>query len=171
MQNQSKQMVHRGQLQIAETLIAVSLMLVLGLLLISAANKLNSSPTDFSYLDKMGLDILGTADETNLLRPTIYLFGKSSYLMEYNIHYDLLYDFFRSSITENLGYALIAHQIMNGTIESNYNVIIGTTSEITAQQYGGNGVVINYYLGSYSSAAYGQFFNQYLVKLFLWEKI
>ena len=42
---------------------------------------------------------------------------------------------------------------------------------VEALQKGGNGILVSYFLGSFTSADYGQFINQLTVELYLWEKI
>lgn len=163
--------VRRGQLQIAETLIAVSLMLVLALLLINAA-ELTSSPTGkLSNLDQSASDILATADEAGILRPVVYLYGDPRYEVDYTFYQNLLNDYFSSVLTQNIDYALIAHEIINGTIKSDFFSLIGSPAKIIALKQGGEGVIANYHLGSFTSATFGQYSTHYLVQLYLWEKI
>jgi hypothetical protein len=159
---------HRGQLQIAETLIAVSLMLVLALLLISASQQITPA-TDLSYLDQEATDILASADEVGLLRPVIYLYGSNS--ADYHQSQDVLEDYFSAILSANIGFALIAHEILNSTVSSNYFTVIGSPANIGALQEGGKAVIANYFLGSFNSAKYGLFSTQYLVQLYLWEMI
>jgi hypothetical protein len=161
----------KGQLQIAETLIAVSLMLVLALLLISAAELSISPSSELSDLDQTASDILATADEAGLLRPVVYLFGNSRYEIEFLSYQNLLDDYISSVLSQNLDYAMIAHEIVNGTIKSEYSILIGSPGNIGALQQGGEGVIANYYLGSFTSATFGQYSNQFFVQLYLWEKI
>ncbi|MFX0049867.1 MAG: hypothetical protein ACFFAJ_10420 [Candidatus Hodarchaeota archaeon] len=161
----------KGQLQIAETLIAVSLMLVLALLLISAAEMAFSPSSELSGLDQTASDILATADEAGLLRPVVYLFGSSRYETEFLSYQNLLDDYFSSVLSQNLDYIMISHEIVNGTIKSEYSVLIGTSANIGALQQRGECVIANYYLGSFASATFGQYSTQFFVKLYLWEKI
>jgi hypothetical protein len=162
---------HRGQLQIAETLIAVSLMLVLALLLINAAEHIITPSSSISHLDQTATDTLITADESGMLRPVVYLFGDSRYNNEYSYYRSLLIDYLNTVLFENIGCTLVAHEINNGTIDSDYFTLIGSSSNILALEKGGEGVVANYFLGSFTSATFGQFFQQYLVQLYLWEKV
>jgi hypothetical protein len=92
----TRRSVHRGQLQIAETLIAVSLMLVLALLLISSADQLVQKSDDTAILDRMATDILATADEVGFLRPVVYLYNDTSRVAEYVNHRNLLDDYIAS---------------------------------------------------------------------------
>ncbi len=163
--------VRKGQLQIAETLIAVSLMLVLALLLISAAEFSFSPSSELSNLDQTASDILTTADEAGLLRPVVYLFNNPRYKIEYQSYSDQLDDYFSSILSQNLDYAMIAHEIVNSTIESEYIILIGSPANIGALQQGGEGVIANYYLGSFSSATFGQYSTQFFVQFYVWEKI
>ena len=73
-------------------------------------------------------------------------------------------------VSNNIDYALIAHEIINGTINENYFSLIGSSTALAALQKGGEGVVANYHLGSFTSAMFGQYSMQYLVQLYLWEK-
>ena len=161
---------HRGQLQIAETLVSVALMLVLALLLIAASSQTLSSYSNLTGLDQSATDILTAADEVGILRPTIYLYGDTKYEEEYSYYCDLLDDYILSMISNNIDYALIAHIIHNGTINEDYFSLIGSTTALTSLQQGGEAVVAKYHLGSFTSASFGQYTKQYLVKLFLWEK-
>jgi len=161
---------HRGQLQIAETLVSVALMLVLALLLIGATNQTLSSHSNLAGLDQSATDILATADEAGLLRPVIYLYGDTEYGEEYTYYQNLLDDYILSMVSNNIDYTLIAHIIDNGTINEDYFSLIGSITALTSLQQGGEGVVANYHLGSYTSATFGQFSTQYLVQLYLWEK-
>ncbi|MFX0171086.1 MAG: hypothetical protein ACFE9L_04130 [Candidatus Hodarchaeota archaeon] len=161
----------KGQLQIAETLIAVSLMLVLALLLISAAELSLSPSSELSNLDQTASDILATADEGGLLRPVVYLLSSSKYETEFLSYQNLLDDYISSVLSQNIDYAMIAHEIVNGTIKSEYSILIGSPANIGALQQGGEGVIANYYLGSFTSATFGQYSTQFFVQLYLWEKI
>ena len=161
---------HRGQLQIAETLVSVALMLVLALFLIAATNQTLSSYSNLVGLDQTATDLLTAADEAGLLRPTIYLYGDTKHTEEYSYYRNLLEDYFLSMIPNDIDYALIAHLADNGTINEDYFSLIGSTTALASLQQGGEGVVANYHLGSFTSPAFGQFSTQYLVQLYLWEK-
>ena len=161
----------RGQLQIAETLVAVSLLLVLALLLINAADQSLNSPKSYKFLDQTGYDILSTADEAGYLRPSIYLKFYPSYSNEANYFLNLLDTYITSILSDNYGFALITHDLINGVPSNSYTTILGSAADIAALQNGGDGVIVNYHLGSYTSADFGQFQNGYLVQLYLWEKI
>lgn len=166
-----KKSVHRGQLQIAETLVSVSLILVLALLLINATNQALKPSTDLTSLDLSATDILTNADEAGLLRPVVYLFGDSRYESNFTYYQNLLNDYISTIISETIGYALITHEIVDGSISSEYNLLIGSPTDIGALQQGGEGTVANYHLGSFTSSNFGRFSTQYLVQLYLWEKI
>lgn len=161
---------HRAQLQIAETLVSVALMLVLALLLIGATNQTLSSYSNLTGLDQSATDILSAADEAGLLRPVIYLFGDTRYGEEYSYYRNLLDEYIVTMVTNNIDYALIAHEINNGSINQGHFSLIGSSTALAALQQGGEGVVANYHLGSFTSATFGQHFTQYLVQLYLWEK-
>ncbi|MHA1971635.1 MAG: hypothetical protein ACTSW1_01510 [Candidatus Hodarchaeales archaeon] len=161
----------RGQLQIAETLVAVSLMLVLALLLISASNTSLKPDNKLSILDQTGYDLLNTADDIGYLRPTIYLFSVSDFSTEQSSYRQLLDEYISATLGDTIGYALTSHIFENNTLSDNYEVILGSSSDISALQNGGDGVIVNYFLGSFSSAQFGYYDNQYLVQLYLWEKI
>ncbi|MHA1214569.1 MAG: hypothetical protein ACTSPG_04690 [Candidatus Hodarchaeales archaeon] len=161
----------RGQLQIAETLVAVSLMLVLALLLISASNTSLSPDHSLNSLDQTGYDVLSTADDIGYLRPTIYLFSIPSFSTEQALYHQLLDELVSSTLSDTIGYALTSHIIENDTPSDDYEVILGSAADISALQYGGDGVIVNYLLGSFSSAQFGYYNTKYLVQLYLWEKI
>lgn len=161
----------RGQLQIAETLVAVSLMLVLALLLINAADQSLNPPQSYKFLDRTGYDVLSTADEAGYLRPSIYLKSNPSYSDEANYFINLLDTYITSILSDNYGFILIAHDLVSGVPSDSYTTILGSVADIAALQTGGEGIVVNYHLGSYTSAEFGQFQNGYLVKLYIWEKI
>lgn len=161
----------RGQLQIAETLVSVALMLVLALLLIGATNQTMSSYSNLAGLDQSATDILTAADEAGLLRPVVYLYGNARYGEEYSYYRNVLEDYILSMVPNNIDYSLIAHKIDNGTINEDYFSLIGSTTALASLQQGGEGVVANYHLGSFTSSMFGQFSTQYLVQLYLWEKL
>ncbi|MFW9855818.1 MAG: hypothetical protein ACFFFG_12205 [Candidatus Thorarchaeota archaeon] len=171
MRTAKRRSVHRGQLQISETLIAVSLMLVLALLLINSAERLVQQSEDTSSLDRMATDILTTADEAGILRPVIYLYNDTSFITEYVNYRNLLNDYIATILPVKTGYALLSHVVSNGTMDPNYVVHIGSGSEIGSLAEGGNSVTANYFLSSFASAALGQFRGQFVVRLYLWEKI
>jgi hypothetical protein len=160
----------RGQLQIAETLVSVALMLVLALLLIGATNQTLSSYSNLTGLDQSATDILTAADEAGLLRPVIYLYGDTRYGEDYSYFRNLLDEYIFTMVSNNIDYALIAHEIKNGTINQDYFSLIGSSTTLSALQQRGEGVVANYHIGSFTSATFGSYFTQYLVQLYLWEK-
>ena len=162
--------VHRGQLQIAETLVSVALMLVLAILLINATNQTLSSYSNLTSLDQSATDILTTADEAGLLRPVIYLYSDTRYETEYSSYRSLLDEYLSTFISDNIDYALIVHEVNDAEINPDYFSPIGSPTAIAALQQGGEGVVANYHLGSFTSATFGQYSTQYLVQLYLWEK-
>ncbi|MFX0122656.1 MAG: hypothetical protein ACFFAE_03405 [Candidatus Hodarchaeota archaeon] len=161
---------HRGQLQIAETLVSVALMLVLALILIGATNQTLSSYSNITGLDQSATDILTAADEAGLLRPVIYLYGDTAHEEEYSYYRNLLNEYIFIMVSNNIDYALIAHEINNGSINQDYFGIIGSSTALAALQQRGEGVVANYHLGSFTSATFGQYSTEYLVQLYLWEK-
>ncbi len=163
--------VHRGQLQIAETLVSVSLILVLALLLINATNQALIPYSGLTSLDLSATDILTNADEAGLLRPVVYLFSDSRYGTNFSTYQNLLNDYISTIFSESIGYALIAHKVTNGSIDPEYDLLIGSPTDIGALQKGGEGIVANYHLGSFTSSIFGRFYTQYLVQLYLWEKI
>ena len=160
----------RGQLQIAETLVSVSLMLILALLLINAADQVNKSQSGLENLQNTASDILLTADEANLLRPVIYLNGQIEYVTEYNYHLDVLNDFILLNLPEGVGFVLRMSEVQGQEILSPYIYLIGSQASISALQEGGEGVQSQYFVGSFTSSEYGQFTTHYLIDLYLWEK-
>ena len=163
--------VHRGQLQIAETLVSVSLMLVLALLLINATNQTLVPYSGLTSLDLAATDILTNADEAGFLRPVVYLFGDSRYGTNFSAYRNLLIDYISTIIPESIGYALTVQEVINGSIDPEYDLLIGSPTDIGALQQGGEGIVANYHLGSFTSSVFGRFYTQYLVQLYLWEKM
>lgn len=162
---------HRGQLQIAETLVSVSLMLVLALFLVNAATQAESPYSSLENLDRIASDILVTSDEAGLLRPVIYLYDDNVHETNYTYYRNSLDVFISTIISENIGYAMIAHEVINGSAAPNYFTLLGNSIEIIGLLNGGEGAVSNYFLGSFSSATFGLYYSQYLVRLYLWEKI
>ncbi len=162
---------HRGQLQIAETLVSVSLMLVLALFLVSAATQAESPYSSLENLDRVASDILVTSDEAGLLRPVIYLYSDNVHETNYTYYRNSLDVFISTIISGNIGYAMIAHEVINGSAALNYFTLLGNSIEIFGLLNGGEGAVCNYFLGSFSSATFGLYYSQYLVRLYLWEKI
>ena len=161
----------RGQLQIAETLVSVSLMLILALLLINAANQVNNSYSNTLNLQYTASDILFTADEAGLLRPVVFLHGQIEYLSDYTLNLEILTDYIDSSLTANIGFALRMRTVNNEVVSSEYIYLIGSQANIATLQQGSEGIIANYFTGSFSSAIYGNFDDQYLVDLYLWEKV
>ncbi|MHA2093691.1 MAG: hypothetical protein ACW98F_03575, partial [Candidatus Hodarchaeales archaeon] len=158
----------RGQLQIAETLVSVSLMLILALLLINAADQVNNSQSELENLRNTASDILLTADEANLLRPVIYLYDLIEFRTEFTSHLDILTDFIKLSLQEDLDFVLRMSQVQGQEILTPYIYLIGSQFSIVALQQGGDGVQSNYFVGSFTSSEYGQFTTHYLVELYLW---
>ena len=161
----------RGQLQIAETLVSVSLMLILALLLINAANQANNTYSDLTHLQHTASDILWTADEAGLLRPVVYLHNQAEFLSNYTSYLDNLNEYISSVLTYNLGFVLRISGISNDVIDNDYIYLIGVEGDIRALQQGQEGVQASYFVGSFSSAYYGLYTNQYLLELYIWEKI
>ena len=148
--------VHRGQLQIAETLVSVSLILVLALLLINATNQALEPSSDLTRLDLSATDILTNADEAGHLRPVVYLFGDSRYETNFSAYRNLLNEYISTIIPESIGYTLIAHKVTNGSTDPEYDLLIGSPTDIGALQQGGEAIVANYHLGSFTSSAFGR---------------
>jgi len=161
----------RGQLQIAETLVSVSLMLILALLLINTANQVKNSHSNIINLHQTASDILLTADEAGLLRPVVFLHGQSEYSSDYTASVKILGDFIDSILTANTDFALRMRAVVDQVVTSDYIYLIGSQSSIVALQQGSEGIIGNYYVGSFSSAIYGNFADHYLIDLYLWEKM
>jgi hypothetical protein len=161
----------RGQLQIAETLVSVSLMLILALLLINAANQVNNSYSNTINLQNAAADILLTADEAGLLRPVVYLYGQNEYFSDYTSSLEILTEYIDSSLTASIGFVLRMRTVNDEVVTSEYIYLIGSQANIAALQQGSEGIIANYFTGSFSSAIYGNFADHYLVDLYLWEKV
>jgi hypothetical protein len=161
----------RGQLQIAETLVSVSLMLILALLLINAANQANDSYRDLTILQKTASDVLISADDTGILRPVVYLRSSIDYQSEYLESKVILDELIKATFSDRVGYVLRIKQVINQTIDEEYIYLLGSHAEVLALQNGGEGTQASYFIGSYTSANYGIFSDQYLVELYVWEKI
>ena len=161
----------RGQLQIAETLVSVSLMLILALLLINAANQVNNSYSNTMNLQHAASDILLTADEAGLLRPVVFLYDQIDYYSDYTANLEILTDYIDSSLTANIGFVLRMRTVIDQVVTSEYIYLIGSQANIAVLQQGGEGIIANYFAGSFSSAIYGNFADQYLIDLYLWEKM
>ena len=161
----------RGQLQIAETLVSVSLMLILALLLINAANQINDSHSNIINLQQTASDVLLTADEAGLLRPVVFLYGQPEYHSDYISSIDLLRNYIDSNIGASTDFTLRMRMVVDQVVRTDYIYLIGSQSSIVALQQGSNGIVTNYYVGSFSSALYGNFADHYLIDLYLWEKL
>ena len=142
----------RGQLQIAETLVSVSLMLILALLLINTANQVNDSHSNIINLHQTASDILLTADEAGLLRPVVFLHDQSEYSSDYSASVKILGDFIDSILTANIDFALRMRAVVDQVVTSDYIYLIGSQSSIVALQQGSEGIIANYYVGSFSSA-------------------
>ncbi|MHA2175866.1 MAG: hypothetical protein ACXACP_01370 [Candidatus Hodarchaeales archaeon] len=161
----------RGQLQIAETLVSVSLMLILALLLINAANQTNISDRDLTSLQNTASDILITADDTGILRPVIYLRNSIEYQSEYLESVDILNELIKATLSNRIGFVLRMRQVANQIVENEYIYLLGSHADVIALQKGGEGTQAFYFVGSFTSSDYGTFFDNYLVELYVWEKI
>ena len=161
----------RGQLQIAETLVSVSLMLILALLLISAANQTINNQTGVKHLQQIAFDTLWTADDAELLRPVVYLYNQPAFLSNYTYHLDILDEYISSALTDVIGFVLRMSEITNNTAEDEYIYLIGVEMDIRSLQQGKEGIQASYFVGSFSSSYYGLYNNQYIVDLYVWEKI
>jgi hypothetical protein len=145
-------------------------MLALVMFLINAANQVSSPYSNLKSLDQSAADILTASDEAGILRPVIYLYGIPKYENEYTNYRNLLEDYISSFLSSNIGFTLIGHEIKNGTPDIEYFSLIGSSIEISALESGGEGIAVNFFLGSFTSAVFGQYFEQYLVQLYFWEK-
>ncbi len=161
----------RGQLQIAETLVSVSLMLILALLLINAANQVNNNAGDNVKLQNIASDILITADDAGVLRPTVYFHDRITYQSEYLEYVDILNEIIKTAISDRIGFVLRMRQVIDQVVENDYSYLLGSPADILSLQNGGEGTQAYYFVGSFTSAEYGVFSEQYLVELYLWEKI
>jgi hypothetical protein len=161
----------RGQLQIAETLVSVSLMLILALLLINTANQVNNSHSSIINLRQTASNILLTADEAGLLRPVVFLYDQNEFSSDYTESVETLEDFINSILTARIDFALRMRAVVDQVVTSDYIYLIGSQSSIVALQQGSEGIIANYYVSSFSSAIYGNFADHYLVDLYLWEKV
>ena len=162
----------RGQLQIAETLVSVSLMLILALLLINAADQANYTYSDLTKLQHTASDILWTADESGLLRPVIYLHDQPEFTGNFTIYHDNLGEYISSVLPDSYGYVLRMSEVVNQVISEEYIYLIGIEDDIRALLNNPEGgVQVTYFVGSFSSGYFGIFKSQYLVELYLWEKI
>ncbi len=161
----------RGQLQIAETLVSVSLMLILALLLINAADQVNKTQSDLENLRNTASDILITADEANLLRPVVYLHDQTEYRSEFNYHLEVLNDYITLSLRGGVGFILRMSEVQDNGNEDEYIYLIGSQAIILSLQQGGESILSDYFVGSFSSSEYGQYTTHYIVELYLWEKI
>jgi len=170
-QKQLRLKKRRGQLQIAETLVSVSLMLILALLLINAADQVNNSYSNTISLQQTASDILLTADEAGLLRPVVFLHNQVEYYSDYSSNLEILTDYIDSSLTANLDFALRIRPVIDQVVTLEYIYLIGSEASIAILQRGSEGIISNYFIGSFSSANYGNFADQYLVDLYLWEKV
>ena len=160
----------RGQLQIAETLVSVSLMLILALLLINAADQVNNPYSNVINLQQTAADILSTADEAGILRPVVFLYNQTDYNSDYLSNLDILTDYIDSSLVASNGFALRMRMVIDQVVTTEYIYLIGSQTNIAELQQGSEGIFTNYFIGSFSSAIYGNFADQYLVELYLWEK-
>jgi hypothetical protein len=162
----------RGQLQIAETLVSVSLMLILALLLINAADQANNAYSDLTNLQHTASDVLWTADEAGLLRPVIYLYNQPEFASNFTDYHNNLGEYISSVLPDSYGYVLRISEVVNQVVSEEYIYLIGIEDDIRALQNNPEGgVQATYFVGSFSSGYFGIFTNQYLVELYLWEKI
>ncbi|MHA1542752.1 MAG: hypothetical protein ACTSQH_07230, partial [Candidatus Hodarchaeales archaeon] len=79
--------------------------------------------------------------------------------------------FIDSILTANTDFALRMRAVVDQVVTSDYIYLIGSQSSIVALQQGSEGIIGNYYVGSFSSAIYGNFADHYLIDLYLWEKM
>lgn len=160
----------RAQLQISETLISISLLLVLSVLIISIANQALQAEPYESNLDDIGSNILENADELNILRPAIYYYGNSENQEIYQDSILSLESYIDSYIPSSMDYAIFIHQIINKSISDDYFQLLGESTDIINLNHANGVTVIPYYVMNFVSEDYSFFENAYLVKLFIWEK-
>ncbi|MHA2297137.1 MAG: hypothetical protein ACXAEU_11705 [Candidatus Hodarchaeales archaeon] len=142
----------RGQLHIAETLVASTILLVLALSVANITINLSEEPESLDWLEKRIWSILETADSSGILKPAVYLEDETSLL--------LLEDFITSKLPMNFEFNL-KRSSENGEKEL---ISSGTLAATTVEIYRAS-----YFISGYSSLEYGIFETHYTVVLTLFK--
>ncbi|MFW9995516.1 MAG: hypothetical protein ACFFD4_25995 [Candidatus Odinarchaeota archaeon] len=144
----------RGQLHIAETLVASTILLVLALSVANITVTLSEEPEGLKWLEERAWAIMETADSSGLLKPAVYLEDETSL--------GLLEDFITSKLPINFGFSL--NRVSNG--QKKVLISAGSLEANTAETY-----VASYFISGYSSLEHGIFEISYTVTLALYKVV
>jgi len=152
----------RGQLQIAEVLVAATILMVFILSIITFATNITPPPDkNWEELRDKGYFILETADKKDLLRPAVYDYENDPVLIN-----DLA-AFIRLNLPEYADFAISRAEIKNKTTVTNKLILYSSGVDKSNQD---DIININYLLTEYYNA--GKSSNtHFIVTLAIWRKI
>lgn len=156
----------RGQLNMMETLIAVSLLIVVSVAISSSVTNQSGEDTasDTNWLTRHGRHLLSSADDLGLLRPAVYLADSPTFTsIAESIQQDLA-SFISSQLPPAAEFALLRVDL-NDTASSSERPIVDSGSRPDERA---EVAVASFILGGYSSLEYGTFEEVYAVYLEMW---
>ena len=152
----------RGQLNMMETLIAVSLLLVVSVAIsTSITNQSGEENPNQSYLTKQGRIILATADDLGILRPSVYLADSTNFSGVVDEYHNELLLLIKSQLPITANFIL--ERVNLETNEILPIIDIGTRPEASVNIY-----VSSYILSGFISYQYGTYEIIYSVYLRIW---
>ncbi len=156
---------NRGQLQIAETVLAITFILIMALAIIGVTTDLSQPTQSQSWLKKRAYNILASADELELLRPSVYLIENSTFSQAASFYQQKLKVFIESQLTQNYGYLVTATHYDAETLTVKKTYIIITSNTLSSQTTESIGAA--YLLTGYSSSKYGIYNTTFVVYLYI----
>jgi len=154
----------RGQLHVTETVLAATLILLLGTTITGITIQLAGREQGLEWLALEGYDTLGAADYGGLLRPAVFLFGVNGQEANHSQARAALESFLATSLPFSVQYSLARISLSSG----NQQMLI---DHGTAQSQGAKGVLVSYLLSGWEDSTWGSFADKYIAKLELWVEI
>jgi hypothetical protein len=156
----------RGQLNMMETLIAVSLLIVVSVAIsASVTNQSGEGPkSDVRWLTQQGRHLLSSADDIGILRPAVYLADSITFLSEAESFQNDLELLISSQLPLTAEFLILRVDLLDITSDSG-RLVVDTGAR---PDEGAEVAVASYLLGGYSSAEYGMFEEVYAVYLQIW---
>jgi hypothetical protein len=154
----------RGQLHVTETVLAATLILLLGTTITGITIQLAGREHGLEWLALEGYDTLDAADYGGLLRPAVFLFGIQGQETNHSQARAALESFLASSLPFSVQYSLSRISLSSG----NQQMLI---DHGTAQSQGASGVLVSYLLSGWEDSTWGSFTDKYAVRLELWVEI
>ncbi|MFX0116896.1 MAG: hypothetical protein ACFFB3_20275 [Candidatus Hodarchaeota archaeon] len=156
----------RGQLNMMETLIAVSLLIVVSVAISASVTNQSGegSKSDVRWLTQQGRHLLSSADDLGILRPAVYLTGSITYLSEAESFQNDLEILITSQLPLTAEFLVLRVDLIDTSSDSGRLVV----DKGARPDEGAEVAVASYILGGYSSAEYGLFEEVYAVYLQIW---